>query len=108
VGETHAVGLSVHGRHVGGGGGKARGVVSAGVPRGKALDSALEWERTMASNSPQSIRTSLDVVKRSLDIAGLEDSIEENYASVQALLDGPDAVEGPLAFAEKRAPKWSD
>ena len=78
------------------------------MPIGRALERALEWARTIASNSPQSIRTSLDVVRRSLDIASLEDSIEEPYASVQALRDGPDAVEGPLAFAEKRAPKWAD
>lgn len=108
IGEKNALGLILTGRHVGAAEGKALGFVNDVVPTGKALDSALEWARTIASNSPQSIRTSLDVVKRSLDIASLEDSIEANYASVQALLDGPDAVEGPLAFAEKRAPKWSD
>ena len=88
--------------------GKALGFVNDVVPVGQALASALEWARTIASNSPQSIRTSLDVVRRSLDIASLEASIEEPYASVQALRDGLDAIEGPLAFAEKRAPKWAD
>lgn len=108
IGEKNALGMILTGRHVGAAEGKALGFVNDVVPAGQALASALEWARTIASNSPQSIRTSLDVVKRSLDIASLEDSIEEPYASVQALLDGPDAVEGPLAFAEKRAPKWAD
>ena len=108
IGEKNALGLILTGRHVDAAEGKALGFVNDVVPIGRALERALEWARTIASNSPQSIRTSLDVVRRSLDIASLEDSIEEPYASVQALRDGPDAVEGPLAFAEKRAPKWAD
>lgn len=108
IGEKNALGLILTGRHVSAAEGKALGFVNDVVPVGKALESALEWARTIAANSPQSIRTSLDVVKRSLDIASLEDSIEEPYASVRALLDGPDAVEGPLAFSEKRTPQWAD
>jgi len=108
IGEKNALGLILTGRHVDAAEGKALGFVNDVVPTGEALGRALEWARTIASNSPQSIRTSLDVVKRSLDIASLEDSIEQPYASVRALLDGPDAVEGPLAFAEKRAPNWAD
>lgn len=108
IGEKNALGMILTGRHVGAAEGQTLGFVNDVVPIGKALDSALEWARTIASNSPQSIRTSLDIVKRSLDIASLEDSIEENYASVKALIEGPDAKEGPLAFAEKRPPKWAD
>jgi len=108
IGAKNALGMILTGRHVSAEEGRALGFVNEVVPAGKALDSAIEWAQTIASNSPQSIRTSLDVVTQSLDIASLEDSIEEKYASVTALREGPDAVEGPLAFAEKRKPDWAD
>ena len=107
IGEKRALGLILTGRHVSAAEGFQLGFVNLVVPAGKALDTALEWATTIASNSPQSVRTSLDVVKRSLDIASLEDSINTHYDSVDMLRKGPDAVEGPRAFAEKRAPNWA-
>ncbi len=107
IGVKNALGMILTGRHVGAAEGKALGFVNEVVAPGAALTTAIEWAKTIAANSPQSIRTSLDVVKRSLDIANLEDSIRRHYDSVEALRNGPDAIEGPRAFAEKRAPKWA-
>ena len=87
--------------------GKSLGFVNEVVESGRAVTVALEWANRIAANSPQSIRTSLDVVKRSLDIASLEDSINTAYDSVAELRAGPDFIEGPRAFAEKRKPNWS-
>jgi crotonobetainyl-CoA hydratase len=108
IGLKNALGMILTGRHVSAAEGKSLGFVNDVVAPGKALEAAFEWARTIAGNSPQSIRTSLDVVMRSLDIASLEDSQNAHYDSVDALLAGADRVEGPRAFAEKRAPKWAD
>ncbi len=106
IGVKRALGMILTGCHVSAAEGKELGFVNEVVEPGRAVAVALEWANMIAANSPQSIRTSLDVVKRSLDIAGLEDSINTEYASVAELRDGPDFVEGPRAFAEKRKPNW--
>jgi enoyl-CoA hydratase len=38
---------------------------------------------------------------------GLSDALAAGMADVQAFWDHPDNREGPAAFAEKRAPRWS-
>lgn len=107
IGVKNALGMILTGRHVAAAEGKALGFVNDVVAPGQAVSAALEWARTIAANSPQSIRTSLDVVQRSLDVASLQDSLDLHYASVDELRAGPDAVEGPRAFAEKRKPSWA-
>ena len=107
IGAKNALGMILTGRHVSATEGKALGFVNEVVEPGRAVAVALEWANTIAANSPQSIRTSLDVVKRSLDIASLAECLNMKYASVAALRNGPDAVEGPRAFAEKRKPEWT-
>ncbi|MDA0823873.1 MAG: enoyl-CoA hydratase-related protein [Proteobacteria bacterium] len=107
IGLKNALGMILTGRHVSAAEGKTLGFVNEVVAVGGALNTAIEWANTIAANSPQSIRTSLDVVKRSLNFASLEESIDAHYDSVAELRNGADAVEGPLAFAEKRKPKWS-
>ena len=37
---------------------------------------------------------------------GMRVVLETDYDSVRALRESEDFVEGPLAFAEKRAPNW--
>jgi len=45
-------------------------------------------------------------------LRGLATSVEDGllsgwtYPAMEAMLGSADAVEGPLAFAEKRAPMW--
>ena len=107
IGLKQALGMILTGRHVSAVEGKELGFVNEVVAAGGALESAIEWAKIIAANSPQSIRTSLDVVKRSLDVASLEECISAHYDSVDDLRKGSDAVEGPLAFAEKRRPNWS-
>jgi crotonobetainyl-CoA hydratase len=57
--------------------------------------------------SPLSLRASKDVVYRSLDTASLRESMEADYETVKQLVKSDDFIEGPKAFAEKRAPNWS-
>jgi enoyl-CoA hydratase/carnithine racemase len=41
-----------------------------------------------------------------VDSASLQDAMEANYESVQAMIKSEDFIEGPKAFSEKRPPRW--
>ena len=56
--------------------------------------------------APLSIRASKEVLYRSLDTPSLEESMRHRYDSVEAMRGSEDFIEGPRAFAEKRAPNW--
>jgi len=59
--------------------------------------------------SPMSIRASKQAVLQGLDEPSLEAAIrgQGKYPAVAALFRSADFVEGPKAFAEKRAPNWT-
>jgi enoyl-CoA hydratase len=82
------------------------GLVNALTPEGGALDGALALAARITPNGP----LALTATKQILDFA-TEHNVEEGWA-YQAPLLGPvftsnDAREGAIAFAEKRAPKWT-
>jgi crotonobetainyl-CoA hydratase len=70
------------------------------------MDAARGWAEQIMACSPLSIRASKDVVYKSLDSASLRESMETTYDSVKAMSTSEDFIEGPKAFAEKRAPIW--
>jgi crotonobetainyl-CoA hydratase len=70
------------------------------------MSRALDWAKLILACSPLSIRASKDVVYRSLDTASLQDAMAATYDSVLKLRASEDFIEGPKAFAEKRAPNW--
>ena len=59
--------------------------------------------------SPMSIRASKQAVMHGLDEPTLEAAIrgQGKYPAVAALFRSEDLIEGPRAFAEKRAPHWT-
>lgn len=106
IGLKQAMGMILTGRHVPAAEGKELGFVNEVVPQGEALDAAKKWAEQILAASPVSIRTSLDVARRGLEHASLTEAMDAHYDSVDVLRGSEDAVEGPLAFAEKRAPNW--
>ena len=53
-----------------------------------------------------SIRAAKKAVVRGLDRDTIEQSYTELYPAVAEMAASEDFIEGPLAFAEKRAPNW--
>ena len=56
-----------------------------------------------------SVRASKEAVYRGLDEPSLADAIkgQRDYPAVAALYRSEDFKEGPLAFAQKRPPRWT-
>lgn len=109
IGSKRALGMILTGRHVSAEEGERLGFVHEVVPHEELMAAAEALAKQINSCSPLSIRASKDVVYRSLDCASLEESlvgVREKYASVRAMIDSEDFIEGPKAFAEKRAPNW--
>ena len=55
-----------------------------------------------------SIRASKEAVMKGLDEPSLEAaySNQRKYEAITAMFKSEDLIEGPLAFAQKRPPKW--
>ena len=85
------------------------GLVSRVVEPEALLDSALELAGTIARSAPLAIAAARDILRMA---EGL--NVEQGYRlmrsgaipSYRAMLASEDALEGPRAFAEGRAPEW--
>ncbi len=106
IGAKQALGMILTGRHVPASEGYQLGFVNAVVPADELAATARQWAEMVCECAPLSIRASKDVVYRSLDMASLQESMEHKYDSVAAMATSEDFIEGPKAFAEKRAPNW--
>jgi enoyl-CoA hydratase/carnithine racemase len=81
------------------------GLVNEVVPAKELMPAAERWARTIAECSPLSIQATKQAA---LDGLGkpLFDAMFAHYPAVDRLWSSEDVVEGPRAFAEKRAPQW--
>jgi len=103
----HAMGMMLTGRRVGADEGCRLGFVTAVVPHEKLMAEARRWAGEILECSPMSIRATKQVAMRSLGVPELEKAMRNlDYPAYAAMAKSADAIEGPLAFAEKRKPDW--
>src|SRR5579863_52794 len=109
IGLKRAMGMILTARRVSAKEGYDLGFVKEVVAPGELMAAAKRWAKTISELSPMSIRASKETVMRGLDEPSLEAAIrgQGGYPAVKALFRSDDFVEGPRAFAEKRAPNWS-
>jgi enoyl-CoA hydratase/carnithine racemase len=81
------------------------GLINRLVSRDRVLDEAVALARTIASNAPLAVQASRALAARafSADEAMLW---RDGFEMFQRNMQSEDAKEGPLAFIEKRAPRW--
>ena len=108
IGQKQALGMILTGRRVTAAEGLALGFVNEVAAPGALMAVAQRWAAQICELSPMSIRASKEAVYKGLDEPTLEAAIkgQNRYPAVAALFKSEDFVEGPLAFAQKRAPVW--
>jgi crotonobetainyl-CoA hydratase len=106
IGLKHAMGMMLTGRRVTAAEGLRLGFVNE-VAEDDVLAAARRWAMEILACGPLSVRATKDAVLRGL-AEPVETALREqwSYPALDTLLKSEDAVEGPAAFAEKRAPRW--
>jgi len=107
IGLKQAMGMILTARRVSAAEGKELGFVNAVVPQADLLAEAKKWAAQIGECSPMSIRASKQAVLQGLELT-LPDAIGTQFKmpAVAALFKSEDFKEGPMAFAQKRAPEW--
>jgi enoyl-CoA hydratase len=81
------------------------GLVNRVVAGENVLDEAVALAERIAKNAPLAVRTSKDVMKRSRELSE-EQCWQLNTEAFGIIGRSADAMEGAVAFAEKRQPNW--
>ncbi|HEY5338699.1 MAG TPA: enoyl-CoA hydratase-related protein [Rhizomicrobium sp.] len=108
IGDKRALGMILTGRRVGAKEGQALGFVNEVVAPGDLMSAAKKWAAQILEASPMSVRASKQAVYRGLTELSVEAALkaQNKYPAVAAMYKSEDFVEGPMAFAQKRAPQW--
>jgi len=81
------------------------GLVNRVVPGAVVVEAAVALARTIADNAPLAVRMSKKVIVETADMAE-EDAWKLNDSTFSTIFTSADAMEGAVAFAQKRAPNW--
>jgi enoyl-CoA hydratase/carnithine racemase len=82
------------------------GFVNRVVPADQLLSEALALAEKICENAPLSVRTSKEVMRRSIGLTE-EAGWDLNTQLIGPIFTSKDAMEGATAFAEKRSPVWT-
>ena len=81
------------------------GLINRVVPGTGLMDETLALAGVIADNAPLAVRWSKWVMVRATGVSE-EEGWKLNAEAVGAVFSSADAMEGPVAFAEKRKPNW--
>ena len=106
VGMERAADLLLTGRKIDGGEAARMGIASRALPAREVLSAALEIARDIATNTaPLSVAITKRLLWESPNLTWSEVGHKETELH-HHLMGGEDAVEGPMAWIERRPPKW--
>jgi enoyl-CoA hydratase len=81
------------------------GLINQVVPAGTALEAAKALAARIVANGPLAVAISKQVIQESADWSAAE-MWKKQQDLVMPIFGSEDAMEGSIAFAEKRAPNW--
>lgn len=81
------------------------GLVNKVVPADELMTEAIALAERIAANAPLAVRYSKSVMKQAAEVPESE-GWKINAEAVGVVFSSADAMEGPIAFAEKRVPRW--
>jgi enoyl-CoA hydratase/carnithine racemase len=108
IGPKRTMELVMTARRMGAGEALELGLVNKVVPVGETLKAAREVAETICAAAPLAIRAAKAVMQRGIEgviAQPLQDQLD--IPEVIEMRMSEDAKEGPRAFAEKRAPRWT-
>ncbi len=82
------------------------GLVNIVVPADRVMDEALALAGRIIENAPLSVRYSRELTMQAAEVSE-EEAWKLNDQATAKVFGSADAMEGPRAFAEKRAPNWT-
>jgi enoyl-CoA hydratase/carnithine racemase len=84
------------------------GAVNEITPVGTSVEAARRWAAEILRAAPLAVRASKQVMMRGLDAPTIAAGWmqQKSLPAVLAMRASQDAIEGPLAFAEHRQPRW--
>lgn len=108
IGLKAAMGMVLTSRRVSAEEGARLGFVNEVAPAGALEATVKRWCDQILLGSPMALRASKEAINRGLAEPDLREAIRRQgeHPAYIAWRDGPDAREGPRAFAEKREPNW--
>ncbi|MEX0405892.1 enoyl-CoA hydratase-related protein [Aquibium sp. LZ166] len=102
----HAMDIALSGRLFPAAEAQAKGLVNQVVPAGaltQAVDALVE---ALSLCAPLALRATKQMMLAGLDQPTLAAAFGGDYPAYHAMLRSQDALEGPLAFSQKRKPRW--
>ena len=105
IGLKPAMGYLLTGRHMSATRAFELGLVNEVVSAEKLDEVVEEWVKDILLCSPMAVRATKQAAMRGLDTS-LSQAFSNSYEYETARAESEDAIEGPLAFAEKRKPQW--
>ena len=106
IGEKAAMELILTGRKVGPDEASQLGLINSICEAGGVMDAARGLAKTIAGNSPTSIRASKRVLNAVDSLGDWDKALELSYKEIVKLIQSKDTREGMTAFVEKRKPNW--
>jgi enoyl-CoA hydratase len=83
------------------------GLLNEIVPRSQLLERAQTWALRITENAPLAVAATKESALRGLAAESLDEALRIEARISARILQTDDAREGPRAFAEKRAPRWT-
>ncbi len=101
-----AMGMMLTGRHITAQEAHKWGIANEVVPLKDLIPTAERWAAEIMECSPLAVQASKEAALGGLGMP-VEQAIAKHYEGQARLFRSKDAIEGPLAFSQKRKPNWS-
>jgi enoyl-CoA hydratase/carnithine racemase len=102
-----AMALALTGKRIDAAEARRIGLVSEVVPQAEVMARARALAGEILACAPLAVQATKQAMLMSFDEANLERAMRTQYPAEAVMLASQDAIEGPLAFAQKRKPNWT-